>query len=473
MKPNSLQGKTVSVREKRLNTLSAYFGEAGLLLQELKKEDMKQRVRTFSQTAVDDVVSVLRLLSGINNVVAIVHGPRGCSASQLYFETSGEFKNRWALTNLNERDTIMGGEASLREAIITLNRRYQPQIIFVIATPVVAINNDDIFSVVAELRAELGLIIVPVYSDGFKSKTGITGYDTALHALIKYLPFKQGCERGNFINLLSITERCQDIREIERMINGLGLEANILPRTADIQNFTKAPRAKVSISINSDYSHYLGQILEENYGVQFLQPAPPIGIKGTYHWLAALGKAVGLEREADELNVAGMSQLGPSMGMCDFTNVKAYINLPTSTACGMASLVEELGAEVVGLTVHHIDKLHQLKLAEVADKNPALQVHVAQGQPFEQANILERLKPDVYIGNAENAVWAAKLGIAAIAVDNLSILGYQGVAEVSHRLKKALFNKSFVQKLKKNSASLYQQGWYHKSPNWYIKLEVK
>jgi len=59
--------------------------------------------------------------------------------------------------------------------------------LFVVTTPVVAINNDDVEAVVDELHEEYNIPVVPVYSDGFRSKTGITGYDVALHAMLKNL----------------------------------------------------------------------------------------------------------------------------------------------------------------------------------------------------------------------------------------------------------------------------------------------
>jgi nitrogenase molybdenum-iron protein alpha/beta subunit len=342
----------------------------------------------------------------------------------------------------------------------------------VITTPVVAINNDDIVSVAEELREELGIHILPVYTDGFKSKTGVTGYDAVLHALLKYLPLAPG-EQEPFINVLSITETPQDLGEIKHLIHALGLEANILPHTAALDNFLKAPQAKASISINPDYCEYLGKTLEENFQVKFLQPAPPIGLENTYQWLAALGRETGLEQAADALHRRESEQIASLIPPDALTNIKLYINLPPALAWGVSDLVEEWGAEVVGLTVHHIDCLHQARLAAAADKKPNLPIHVAHGQHFELANILRRLTPDVYIGSAEDVVWAAKSGIPSIAIDNLPILGYRGMVAISRQFRKILANQSFVQSLKQNTALPYQESWYAKSPNWHIKVEVK
>lgn len=469
---NVLKGKTAPAREKRLKTLSAYLGGAQALLQELGQESVKQRIRTFTQAAEDDVLHVLRLIQQINDAAVVIHGPRGCSAGQLYFGMAGEQK-RWSVTNLDEKDTIMGGEASLREAIVTLYHRHHPPVIFVVTTPVVAINNDDVFSVIEELKEELPVMIVPVYADGFKSRTAVTGYDAALHALLKYVPFNKGPAEKAFVNLLSIAENEQDIGELERLIHALGLATNVLPHSARLHNFAAAPQAKASISLNDDECDYLGRVLEENYKVKFIHPSPPVGINGTRQWLAALARAAGLEKKADEIHAQEYDRLKPLLERPDCRNSKVYVNLPAAAAFAVSGLLTELGASVIGLTVDHIDELHRAALAEIAERQPELSIHVAQGQSFEQANILRRLEPHVYIGRAADAVWAAKCGVAAIAVEQLPIMGYRGVAAVFRQLRKALLNRSFAENLKNNATLPYQKSWYAKSSNWHIKLEVK
>lgn len=468
-----VKGKSAPIREKRLQAISAYLGKPEELLQELQQEEIKQRIRTFAQATVDDVGNVLRLLSGIEEVSVVVHGPRGCGASQLYWESSKAHKNRWAVTNLDEQDTIMGGEDSLRQAILKLHNRYPGQVIFVVTTPVVAINNDDVFAVVDQLREELGVLIIPIYADGFKSKTGVSGYDTALHALLKYLPIdKAQVKRENLVNVLSVTENSQDIDEIKRLLEAVKVEANFLPRTV-LQNFTAAAQAQVSISVNPDECNYLGRILEEQFGVPFLWQQPPIGIKGTQAWLDALGSAIGLEEQLDELHNKEREWLDLQISKYNFTQVKVYVNLPTSLAWGVIDLVEEFGAQVAGVTVDQLDRSQQLALEKFIARHQDSLLHIASGQQFEQAAILERLKPDIYIGSAADASWAAKSGIAAVAVDHIPILGYRGVVNVARQLHKALSNQQFVQKLQQNLVRPYQAQWYKKNPNWHIKMEVK
>ncbi|WP_254906573.1 hypothetical protein [Clostridium tyrobutyricum] len=98
---------------------------------------------------------------------------------------------------------------------------------------------------------------------------------------------------------------------------------------------------------------------------------------------------------------------------------------------------------------------------------------MADGQPFEEENILNRLKPDLYIGLSHHSTLAARLGIPSVAIDNLDILGFNGVKNFIKAVYKTLNNRKFLEILSKKDRLPYKKNWYNKSTNWYIKQEVK
>jgi len=468
-----LRQKTAKTREKRLQTLSAYLGEVHPLLQDLGQDDVSQRIRTFSQSSYDEIIYILRLLNKIEDAVTVIHAPRGCGAAQLYLNAAKLNRSRWAVTNLDERDTILGADTKLRETVHALYRRYRPSLVFIVATPAVAINNDDIQSVADELGEELGIKVVPVYSDGFKSKSALTGYDVALHALLKYLVVKKPEGRGRYLNLISVAEKGEDLAEVQGLLHELGLRVNVLPDTAALDNFAEAAQARFSIGIDPDSSDYLGKALASEHGVPFVQPSLPIGIEGTHRWLSALGKAAGVTAAVDDLHGLEKGELKALIKKAKLKNVRVYISLPASAALGVADLVEELGGEVAGISVDQVDSSHARQFAERLAQKPDLQLHVAQGQPFEEANILQRVKPDLYVGGFGQPVLAAKLGIPAVSVHRVGLLGYGGVRRFARLVSKALRNNSFVARLAAGAGLPYHDAWQKKSPNWYIKQEVK
>jgi len=459
---NKLQG-----REKRVSTLSAYLGTAHNLS---KEDEDRQNIRTYSEATFDEVIYALELLGNIEDSIIVIHGPSGCGNVKLHYWEEGS-KSSWYVTNLNERDSILGGDEKLREAINLSYRKHEPKLIFVVATPVVAINNDDISAVVRELEEELDTRIVPIFTDGFKSKTAINGYDVVLHALGKYL-IKSNEKDGkdNSLNLISISENNKDIKEILLLLKELGIDTNIVGKFSTYENIKNAPKAKVSVALNDDEGYFLGIGLEESYDVPYIKTNIPIGINNTTNWIKLIGEVFDKNDEVKKIIAQKTLKTRNLIDKTPLSGLKIYINLKASSAFSLITLIRELGGEVVGITVDEIDKVNKKKLEELKYD---LQVHVASGQLFENANILSKINPDVYIGEKGKTAWVSKLGIIPISIDNITLYGFDGGKKLADLIDKSLKGKEFINSVAENHKLPYKDTWLKKSTNWYIKQEVK
>jgi nitrogenase molybdenum-iron protein alpha/beta subunit len=330
--------------------------------------------------------------------------------------------------------------------------------------------------VVDELSEELGTVIVPIFASGFASKAAVQGHDLAMHSLVKYVTAKQPEQRGDHINLLSTTELAQDREEAKRLLAALGLEAQTLPAGNGVGVFQRAAGAKLSVPLNFDVSSYLGEALQSMAGVPFLSVPRPIGLSAIKHWLLGVGAATGREAQARELHAREAAALAGLLEAAPLRGVRVYLSLEPATALGMLDLVQELGGEIAGLTVEHLDRLHIEALRSFQHRAPALQIHIANGQGFEELNLLQRIKPDLYVGVGGHLAQVAHLGIPAVFLPRVPILGYGGVASFARQALKALRNRAFVTQLATQlttSGLPYHAHWFQRSPNWHIKQEVK
>ncbi|NTW68831.1 MAG: nitrogenase molybdenum-iron protein [Chlorobiaceae bacterium] len=467
-----LKAKASRTREKQLDTLNAWQGTLFSALTEFSLGEPVKRIRTFSQSSEDDLLYALRLLAGIRDSVVVIHAPRGCAAAALFHHVE-RGKGRWIVTNLDDRDTIMGADGKLRKAVKDVNQRYNPELLFIVSSPVVAINNDDIQSVVEELHEELELDIVPIYVTGFASHHAVTGYDTTLHSLLKYLGGKKGKHpHDDRVNLLSIAEHPHDRNEAQRLLLALGLELNTLPDGASKGSFHQAATARLSLSLDQDSANYLGVSLRDEYDVPYSALPRPVGLGATGRWLAGVGKALGLDESAQKLHEQESEKVRHSIGDFTLKGLQVYLSLAPSTAFGVLELVEELGGEVVGITVSRLDQLHKGAIEELSARHPALLIHVADGQPFEEVNIIKRLSPDLYLGDSLHLAQVGRLGIPVVSLRDVPVLGYRGVTALARRISTALLNRSFGEALSRSSLP-YKDGWLRRSPNWHIKKEVK
>ncbi|MEI6651660.1 MAG: nitrogenase component 1 [Chlorobiaceae bacterium] len=467
-----LKARAPRSREKRLGSLSAWLGSAASAVKEFSDGEPVQRIRTFSQSTQDDLLYTLRLLSGIGNSATIIHASRGCASAALFYRATRD-RGRWIVTNLDERDTIMGADLKLRKAVTAVYQRYKPEVLFIVSSPVVAINNDDILSVVEELHEELGLEIVPIFVTGFASTHAVTGYDTTFHALLKYLCAKREAPQPDLkVNLLAVAEHPDDRHEAERLLSALGLELNILPDGASPETFRQAVSARLSLSLDPDTANYLGVILRDEYGVPSPDVPRPIGISATGRWLAAAGSALGLDQEVRVLHEQESERVMRALGDFSFDGLRVYLGLSSATAFGVRELLSELGGEVVGITVNRLDELHKGRLEELALQSPEMQIHVGDGQPFEEINIIQRLSPDLYLGDSAHLGQIGRVGIPVLSLAETPILGYNGVIHLARRLSTAVQNRSFGAALA-HTPLPYHDAWLRRSPNWHIKKEVK
>jgi len=465
-----LRAKAPRIREKRLDTIGAWLGPVSAAAADFGGDEVVQRIRTFAQSGPDDLIYALRILANIPD--SVVHGPRGCAAAGLYHAVAGS-STRWAVTGLDQRDTIMGADGKLRKAVKSLYAQYRPSVVFIVANPVVAINNDDIQSVVEELHEELDLSIVPIYVTGFASRNAVTGYDTALHALLKYLSgTARVAERSGIVNLLSVAEHPLDREEARGVLQELGIEVNVLPDTARSGAFRTAVAAQASVPLCPDAPEYLGGVLLEKYGVPLINAPRPIGIGGSGAWLKAVGEAVGAEKGAKDLHERKSAEVRRQLGDYSLKGRRVYVSLAAANAFSVLDLVEELGGEVVGLSITHLDRLHVHHLDRLTARNPVLQLHVSNGQVFEEVSILRTLSPDLYLGDSLHTGQVARFGIPTVSLEALAIIGYSGLLRFVHRVRAALSNRSFGQVLSLGLTP-YQDSWYRRSPNWHIKQEVK
>jgi nitrogenase molybdenum-iron protein alpha/beta subunit len=466
---SQLRAKAPRSREKRLDTLGAWLGTVSLASKEYAGDEIAQRIRTFAQSNNDDLLYALRILAGICDSVTIIHGPRGCAAAGLYHLTAG-CNTHWVVTDLDERDTIMGADGKLRKTLVALYHRYHPSVVFIVGNPVIAINNDDIQSVVEELHEELELPIVPVYVTGFSSQNAVSGYDTALHSLLKYLSGKHAVTQKN--ETLSVAEHPRDREEAQGLLEQLGIKLNLFPDNSTIDAFSSAIAARASIPLSPDSPEYLGVILRDKYGVPLIDAPRPVGVEGTGRWLHAIASVLGIQQAAEELHRRKTAELHQQLGDFSLEGITVYISLSSANAFSFIDLIEELGGKVAGITITHLDRLSIRHLDALSARTPSLQIHVSDGQAFEEVSILRKLSPALYLGDSTHLGQVARTGIPVVSIESLGIVGYGGVVRLVQRIKNALANNSYGLALA-HVQSPYQDAWFRRSHNWHIKQEVK
>lgn len=468
-----VEERKVLTREKRLSTISHYNGTLKQLKSDVKGEEIPQRIRTFSQVAEDEVISAIGLLGKIGQSAIVVHGAIGCSASGVYFNQDTPIQ--WYSTNLHERDTILGGDGLLRNAIYRACRELNPKTVFIVGTPVVAINNDDVNSVILELEDELNIKIISVYTDGFKTKTPASGYDIVLHALLKYIVAEGPHESGvheDFINVVTVSENTENLLSIVNILSDLGINFRLLPQFSDIDGIGAARRAKATIVLNEDEGALFAEGLEDLFNVPYIRTNAPIGIKGTRDFIFTIAKVLNIEERAKVYTERKEKEIQALIRSEILKDKKIFLDANLYNLSEFSDLISGFGGKIVAAGIPYVDLQNRRYLESLENIDDETPVVVGIGQLFEKANILNKTPADYYISLNYNAVFAAQYGCKPISLLKKGYYGYDGVKNFINLIKEA-DRQEVLQKKAANKDRFYKPTWLKRSSNWYVKQEVK
>jgi nitrogenase molybdenum-iron protein alpha/beta subunit len=460
--------RTAPIREKRSGAIAAYSGSVGALWREAEQGTLVQRVRTYAQDHASDLQCALDLLASVRGLALVVHGPAGCAAA-LHRSDSP-----WAVTAIDQRDSILGGDGKLKRALRELHAAHAPQAIAVVATPVVAINNDDVESAAAELRAELGIPIVPVFTDGIRSKISATGYDVVVHALLQHLLPQRPRTQGAHLNLLSAGLSAEDLLGLQQLLAEIGVAALVFPRAGALADLERVATARLSVGLEGSDSDYAGQALQENHGVPFLDLPPPVGNAGTTRWLVAVGSATGHGEQAALVAACHRQRLQRSIeALTPFAGARVVISLPAAQALPFVELLAELGLETAALVVPAVGASEHEALRDLAARAPQLPLQVGEGQAFEEVNLLRRIGADLYVGRGGGSTHALRLGIPVLDLEHIPLHGYTGAERVAAAIVRRLSNPALARFLGAGAERDYTASWLKRSTSWYVKHEVR
>lgn len=292
----NLDSSNVATRENRIGSITGYIGSLSDLASQSECGTLKGCSRCFSQSSTCLSSCALGQLSAIRDVAIIHHGPAGCSVASAgaYYLDKVMAKKRgvtndtvYVGTDMNEKDTIFGSTESLRKIILEVNERYLPKAIFVTSSCATGIIGEDIDSVVDEVRDEIDVPVVAVHCEGFKSRIWATGFDIADHAVLSSI-VQPPKEKRNTINFKNFYESARP--EIMEMFQEFDLEPIFLYCNSTVEELSHISESLATTCICGTLGNYLGNVLEEKYGVPYVRSINQCGIVGFETWLREIGR---------------------------------------------------------------------------------------------------------------------------------------------------------------------------------------
>ncbi len=492
VKDINLNLETVENREMRLGSIISWDGKASELVELSKYEErsLKQRgcgkngggcrlcelEMPFNQQSMCANSIASCQAGNLRDCVLIQHSPVGCTARNPEFNLA--FRNglerrdikprniNIVTTNLLENDMVFGASAKLRKAALEAYERYKPKAIFLSMSCSTAIIGEDIVSVASDLEDEIGIPVVPLQCEGFRSKHWSTGFDVAQHGVVKHITNKNPKKQKDLINIIALwgTDYFTD------MLKPLGLRVNYIMDIASFDELAQTSEAVATTTFCHTLGSYMATALEQGFGVPQIDAPQPYGIAGTDAWLRAIAKVVGKEKEVEEYIQSEHERVLPKIEELKekLKGVSGFVLTGSSYAHGLISVLRELGITVNGSVVFHHDPVYdggyagQNSLKTLVDTYGDIpNFTVSKTQPFQLPALLERVDADFIIvrhnGLAPNA---ARMGIPSFAMgDEHFPVGYDGIIRTGNAIIEILARKKFNAVLKRHVSLPYSKWW--------------
>ncbi len=475
--------KYSGVREShpgRINDLGSTGKE---ITEDNKKGCLKRADRSFAQGLQCQQINSMAALMSLEDAVFISHSPQGCvgctsmavdmyRVGQIHRGIKNVKNPRIIVTNIDQKNVVFGGEQKLRESVKKAVERYNPKLIFIYASCASGIIGDDIDAISRNLQDEYpDTIIVPIHCEGFKSKVCASGFDAAFISINKYILKNIKVEKEDgLINLFApTTVSFADQIEMERMLNLLGAKVNYIPFYSSLEKIRRIPAAIASTSICKVFADEFMKQLWEEYEIPYSHTVMPIGIRNTDKWYRGIAKVIGKENEVEEIIAKEHERIEPLVKKLRdrLKGKKVFICGGTGRSFAAAALIDDFGMELVGLETPTYDEDAQVDIDYLNDIHKNYVVDIANMQPFEQVNLLKKLRPDAFIGVPS---WAAKLGIPTTHVldGKRPTMGYDGLLFLGNKIADQLENPGFNKKIAEHVKLPYRESWYEEDAFKYI-----
>ena len=408
----NLESSNVATRENRIGSITGYIGTLSDLAEQSGCGTLKGCSRCFSQSSTCLSSCALGQLSAIRDVAIIHHGPAGCSVASAgaYYLDKVMAKKRgvtnntvYVGTDMNEKDTIFGSSDALRKIILEVNKRYSPKAIFVTSSCATGIIGEDIDSVVDDVRDEIDVPIVAVHCEGFKSRIWATGFDISDHAVLSSIvqPPKQ---KRNTINFKNFYESARP--EIIEIFKNFDLEPIFLYCNSTVEELSHISESLATTCICGTLGNYLGNGLEEKYGVPYIRTINPLGIAGFETWLREIGRVTersdAVEKYIAEQRAIYIPQIEKIKN--ELKGLKAVLGMGPGYTFEVSRVLNELGIEVVWALAWHYDKKYENgdvppSMEYLLENGVDFEASVADQQNYEVMNILNKYQPDLYLSS--------------------------------------------------------------------------
>ncbi|MEJ5187942.1 nitrogenase molybdenum-iron protein subunit beta [Treponema sp. J25] len=289
--------------------------EKALLLKHTPAEVKERSALTVNPAKTCQPIGALYAALGIHRCLPHSHGSQGCCAYHRSMLTRHYREPVMASTSsFTEGASIFGGQGNLVQAIGTIFKLYDPDIIAVHTTCLSETIGDDIPQIISKAQQEgkipPGKVVIHTNTPSYVG-SHVTGFSNMVRSMVDYLAESTG-RRGNYINLIPGWVEPADMREIKRILSCMGVPFILFPDTSGIldgpltgkfdmypaggtriEDLRRTGDAKATIALGEFASGAAAKLLDAKHKVPCSLLGLPLGLSGTDRFVDTLRTITG------------------------------------------------------------------------------------------------------------------------------------------------------------------------------------
>lgn len=484
----NLKNPQVETRDQRLGTITQWDGRAGQLVKdsaftygcskgcENGGRRLCEQSTPFAQASMCAEHIAVTNATIIQDSVVVQHSPIGCAASQSFtarYYRDLAARRGWKLedpksicTNLGEQDMVFGGVTRLEDTIRDAYERHKPRVIFVATSCATGIIGDDVDGAAKRVEDEIGIPVVTLHCEGFKSKHWSSGWDVIEHGILRRLVPYPRTKQPDLINVIHLGG--PDV--FSPLLNPLGLRVNLVMGGNTLERLAQMSEAAATVTMCFVLS-YLATGLEQAFGVPEVRAPLPYGLDATDNWLRDIARLTGTSDKVEAVIASERARIAPQLARLRkaLTGKRGFVAAGAAFAHGLITDLRELGVTVDDAFSFHHDPTtdsgdpQQDSLGHLVDAWGDIPNYtVSPDQHFQAHAALLRAKPDFVICRHTGtlAVLAGRMGIPVLPIFYSNDgLGYEGLLTIGRAILRVLPRKRFYEDVAAHSSFPYQPWW--------------
>jgi nitrogenase molybdenum-iron protein alpha chain len=383
----------------------------------------------------------------VKDVIHLTHGPIGCAFYSWGYRphlADTDFHREYVfVTDLDESNIIFGGEKKLLNSIVEAAEEFpDAKGVFVYNTCAPALIGDDGRDVAKQARERIGKPVVFFPCEGFRGVSQSQGHHVGNETIFKEVVGTKEPEEPYVygINLVGEYNIKGDMKYILPLFQEMGVEViTAFTGNASIENLKMMHRAKLNVVHCARSATYIADMMKEEYGTPYIH-VTLWGMENMARALMDTARFFGLEKEAERVIAREREYVAPKIEYYRkrLAGKRVFIYQGAPRAWHWVQLLRELGMEVIAAatTFGHRDDYEklfkQVKEGTLVVDNP---------NALELEEILEELKPDLFISGNKEKYLAYKLGhpfVNGHTYDSGPYAGFRGMVKFARDMDRAV-----------------------------------